>query len=233
MEWQGHHTHTHAHSPLIVIWPILTYFRRQIIWSPNTSPCQFLSTKQQYILLASWPEWVTTPTHFLSTLAIPKSPNFTIPLFIRKIFCKRWIFTTANLISLLVIWCHDVISFYRERVWWQDRFEQTNPISSDVVIARIWPVCWEVTWSSVNGFPFWSLIFLYKSPGKCICLLHTDTHAHTCRRWTLSHTHTDTHTSITIIHCNEQFAFLCKTAYKPGQTHNSFNLQKTLGKKLY
>lgn len=86
------HTHLYTHAiPLIIIGPILTYFRRQVIWCPNTSPGQFLSTINT--IPAIRPD-TSNITHFLSTLAIPKSPSFTIPFFIRKIFLKDAILFT-------------------------------------------------------------------------------------------------------------------------------------------
>ena len=41
-------SHSHAecsntHSPLVIVWPVLTDLWREVVWSPNTCPCQLHS----------------------------------------------------------------------------------------------------------------------------------------------------------------------------------------------
>ena len=35
--------HSNTHSPLVIVWPVLTDLWREVVWSPNTCPCQLHS----------------------------------------------------------------------------------------------------------------------------------------------------------------------------------------------
>ena len=66
-------------------------------------------------------------------------------------------------------WCLDVKSFYHERVWWQDKFEQTSPLSTirkrSQATASFSPLpCCKLVW---HCQPFYALAFLLFGSFHC------------------------------------------------------------------